>query len=159
MSLQNHVTSLELSKKLFEIGIKQESFFCWEYYNDQCHGIKYCPYAVVPTPYNNYKIYSAPTASELMILLPAHILISEKEPFNGFRFNLFRSIIVEDGETITPTFIVNYNCDTCETVGENAFLARRLFDKNIWDKTLPNVLAKVLIYLKENNLDKPITII
>lgn len=70
MNLESQVTSLELSKKLKQLGVKQESIFVWEYYDDQCHGIKYLPYSVIPDIYNKFQIYSAFTVSELGNILP-----------------------------------------------------------------------------------------
>lgn len=153
MNIKDHVTSLELSKKLFEFGIKQKSFFYWEYYDDQCHAVRYFPHATVTSPDSGLNLYSAPTASELMELLPDRIIISKESPFDCFRFNLSRSFIVEKDGTMVPNFIVNYICDTFDATDMLAFLPRELFS-NIWDKTLPDTLAKTLIYIKEEKLDK-----
>lgn len=65
MELINQVCSLELSKRLKELGVTQNSTFVWEYYDDQCHGVKYIPYAIVPNEINKFQLYSAFTVAEL----------------------------------------------------------------------------------------------
>lgn len=71
MILKDQVVSLELAKRLKELGVKQKSLFVWEYYDEQCHGIKYMPYAIVPDNYNKFKLYSAFTVAELGEMLPS----------------------------------------------------------------------------------------
>lgn len=80
MKLEDQVCSLELSKRLKELGVKQESLFVWEYYDDQCHGVKFIPYAVVPSEMNKFKLYSAFTVAELGEMLPYELYISNR-PF------------------------------------------------------------------------------
>jgi len=64
MKLEQQVTSLKLSKKLKELGCKQDSLFYWvessegqEDYRVQC---KDCAYE-----YGNHRVYSAFTVAEL----------------------------------------------------------------------------------------------
>lgn len=154
MTLETQVTSLEISKKLFFLGIKQESLF---YYTekDDCLKLGYgTSIAFVqndliyyPPEFNSY---SAFTASEIMDMLPDRIILREGEPFNCFRFYLYRSIVVEEGTDIYPTFIINYVCDTYELP---ELMERRFFEHNVWDKTLPDALGKTLIYMIENKID------
>ncbi len=47
-------------------------------------------------------------------------------------------------------FVLHYHCDTSQLP---EFFVKQLFG-NIWAKTLPDVLAKTLIYLKEHKLDE-----
>lgn len=154
MNLEEKVCSLELAKKLKELNIEQSSLFVWEYYDDQCHGVKFIPYAVVPHETNNCKLYSAFTASEVISLLPQRITLKEDEPFNSFTLYIKKSFVVVDGNTdnLIPTYIINYECDSTAVTGEDAFLRRQLFPHNIWDDNFSNALAKTLIYLIENKL-------
>lgn len=73
MKLENQVCSLEISMRLKELGIKQESIFLWEYFDEKCYSVKFNPYAVVPNTFNNWKVYSAFTAQELLEIIPENI--------------------------------------------------------------------------------------
>lgn len=166
---EDHVTSLELSVKLKEIGIEQKSFFVWEYYDDQCNAVKFIPYAILPDEYNKFKIYSAFLATELLEILPNRITIKENKPFNNFILEISKSIIVKNAKDLLDRekhpdpvaleeieyvniFILNYYCDSTEFEGENAWFKRKLIPHNIHDINLSNALAKVIIYLIENGL-------
>lgn len=72
LSLEQQVCSLEYARKLKELGVKQESIFCWSmplvtrkaptiYYAGRQHILK-------DTDYYNY--YSAFTSAELLEMLP-----------------------------------------------------------------------------------------
>lgn len=155
MNPEPHVTSLEISKKLFELGIPQESVWGLHWVLNE-----YCNINGVET-FNSMMLthdvigarsdtkYKALLASEIMALLPDRFILRDGEPFNGFRFDLTRSCVVEEN-TIHKTFIVNYVCDTASVEGKRPLLAATLFPHNIWAKTLPDALAKTLIYIIEN---------
>lgn len=155
MFLDQQVTNLEQSKQLYELGINQESLFYWirvptSNPNVEGYGLTYL--LNILKPRSSFKeIYSAFTATELMEHIPDRIIIPDRAPFDCYRFNLFRSLVVEDGMQVYPTFIINYLTDTYEAPH---FLAKHLF-KNIWSKNLPTALADTLIYIKENKLDQP----
>jgi len=151
MTPKDQVISLELSKQLSELGLKQHSLFYWEWVNDNCYGVRYFPFCVTPRNAGEFLHFSAFTSSELMEMLPDRIILPDRAPFDCFRFNLSRSNIVDDNMQICPTFIVNYVCDTFEI---SRVIPRQLF-RNIWAKSLPDTLAKTLIYIKEHKLDQP----
>lgn len=159
MNPELHVTSLEISKKLFELGVKQESVWGlhWvlnEYSNvngKESFNTMMLTHDVIGSR-SDCK-YKAFLASEIMQLLPDRIIIPGREPFECFRFDLRRSVVVQDTMYPVPTFIVNYYCDTYETQGKSAFVDRTLFH-NMWDVLLPDALAKAYIYIKENKLDE-----
>src|SRR5574337_1131152 len=67
MSIEIHLTNLELSKNLKEIGLKQESHYYWfkSKYNYRLVDESYCPI------YGEN--YSSFLASELLMMLPAFI--------------------------------------------------------------------------------------
>lgn len=154
--LESEVCSLESAMRLKELNIERESIFVWEYYDDKCHGVKFIPYAVLPNYFNNVNLYPAFTASELISLLPHRITLKEGKPFNSFTIYIKKSVIVTDAETDNPIikyiYIINYECDSTEATGENAWLKRSLFPHNIWDENFSNALAKTLIYLMDNKL-------
>lgn len=72
MKLEHQVCSLELSKRLKELGFQQKSIFVWEVFNDNVFGVKFYPNAVVSDGWNHYKLYSAFTVAELGEMLPAN---------------------------------------------------------------------------------------
>ena len=44
--LENQCVSLELARKLKELGIKTHSLFVWEYHDKACYGLNYFPFAL-----------------------------------------------------------------------------------------------------------------
>jgi hypothetical protein len=159
MNPENHVTSLEISKKLFELGIPQQSVWGLHWvlseWGSDAEGNTYTNRMTlthdVIGSHSDCK-YKAFLASEIMEMLTDRIIKLDGEPFNCFRFHMYRSFVIEDGKTMTPTFIINYICDTFEAEGKNAFMEKRFFEHNIWDKTLPDALGKTLIYMIENKI-------
>ena len=153
MKIEDQVVSLELATKLKEVGVEQRSYFKWE---ERENGHKEL-YHSKPTSCS-HKYYSAFTASELLQVLPHRVTVKENEPFNSFRFNMFKSFIVEGNdlskENIHYFYIVNYECDSTECTGENAWLRRMLFPNNTSDKNAANAFAKALIKLIEHGYFK-----
>jgi hypothetical protein len=135
MKLEDQVCSLELAKKLKELGVCQKSYFYWEkcpdrYYNfiiscndhhdtitgefTYCHSLQ------------DQENYSAFTVSELLNILPAMI--------NAAPFQLLKGLIF--GEV-------------------NATYCARYYDAGIItepDRNAANACAKMLIYLIKNEI-------
>lgn len=163
MNLEDQVTSLELSKKIKEIGIEQKSNFFYDY-SPHIHGFplddpildfwRSLPWESFNTNrHDKENFISAFTASELITLLPHRITLEKGEPFNSFKIRITKSFICKhDTFMHTPTYIINYHCDSTECDGPNAWLDRKLFHNNIWDENFCNALAKTLISIYE--LDK-----
>jgi hypothetical protein len=149
MKLEDQVCSLELAKKLKELGVKQESLFWYTCFNDGTTDIhfqydrKYVPPAH----------YSAFTVAELGALLPKSIFIKtedeEKKIFSNFRLVTGRNIIVEEEKPV-EVWTINYICDTTNQFRNWLFDA--MLTKNIYDVNEANTRAKMLIYLIENKL-------
>lgn len=126
MMLEDQVTSLELSKKLLTLGVKQNSLFYWVNYPVNGYIVIYKDDVLSSYDYekigkvieHDYGILSAFTASELMEILP----IKLKHLLSTLKSDL------------------GYECR---------------YDFNVpWklDKKLCDCLAKMLIYLIENKL-------
>lgn len=75
MKLEDQVTSLELSKRLKELGVKQESLF---YYvgEDLIYGIS--------KSLREQRIISAFTASEIFALLPSYLDLTKEEGYYDY---------------------------------------------------------------------------
>ena len=161
MNLELQVCSLELAKRLKELGVKQESYF---YYRDEygkpdnIHNYKIMIWSFVLGSKNiderngAYECISAFTASELLNILPRMVDTKINEPFNNYRLNMTMSLVVEDN-VAKRVYLINYDCDI-RKIEDLCFPSKQLFQHNIWDKNLANALAKTLIYLIENGLLK-----
>jgi hypothetical protein len=146
MNLENQVCSLELSKKLKELGVEQKSVFYWEYYDDNCYMVKYFPYAVIPNNFNKCELYSAFTFDELFDLLPAWIDIKTDEPFNNFYLQLTKRT------TENIKYIARYVCDSIngEELGNPLFQWPSVFKTH--SPKLADCLANLLILIKKQGL-------
>src|SRR3954468_11864354 len=145
MKLEDQVCSLELAQKLLTLGIEQHSLFCW------CGEGKYIQvmlnYTYDSECNPNFKICSAFTAAELGELLPNCILKPDAAPFDNYRLTIRKFISVDEKINHTNNFIINYECDSTEISGADAWLTRKL-SMNIYDSNLANAIAKMLIHLK-----------
>lgn len=74
MKLEDQVCSLELSKRLKELNVKQESFFVWE---ERPEGAKLFPYDCDERPM--YAWFSAFTVAELGEFLPSKFEASDEQ--------------------------------------------------------------------------------
>lgn len=137
MNLEDQVTSLELSKKLLNLGVKQESIFVWEYYDDQCHAVKFIPYAVVPNEMNKFKLYSAFTVAELGKILPD--FVKADKLFNNGNTTLL---------DLSGHFIKSQKKDDEYKIYIDCLTKCTIF----FSKNEANARAKMLIYLLENKL-------
>lgn len=123
MNIESKLTSLELSKRLYELGVKQESLFYWNLYGD---GIKIW-YEIRYHEQNSTSVqFSAFTALELLELLPYKIIN------NG---ELFRLDIFKLKKEFKVSYINHY------------YDLYYFFEENVCDS-----LARMLIHLLENNL-------
>lgn len=128
MKLENQVVSLELSKKLKELGVKQESLFRWQGYL-QPKEIKTCELVPSDEPiYEPYDIYSAFTVAELGELIPSNFSGLYCKYQWGFLHNRHYAYLnkMEDNSEV-----MNFEAET-----------------------EADARAKMLIYILENNLIK-----
>lgn len=147
MDFENIVCSFELSKKLREFGVKQESLFYWY---PQLNGT----YIIRSLARSWDSTYSAFTAEELGQILPKSIRKDDSEPFDNYRMYITRFYTVSVSMTMTDNYIVNYECDTTEVSGPDSWLRRKLV-QGIYDPSLANAMARMLIHLIENKLYEP----
>lgn len=156
INIDHEFISLELAIRLMHLKINKNSLF---YYFRQFQKDDYLLHYI---DFNHYeediKIfrshfpdnYPAFTVSELGNILPNCITIKGDDPFSNFRIAITKFISVENN-TMINNYIVNYECDTTEVAGQDAWLRRKL-TQNIYDPNLANAMAKMLIFLIENKL-------
>lgn len=145
MKLTNLCTNLELSRKLNELGLVKESCFYWWSYEDVA-GRKVTKLAYTDDDYSgakNSKCYPAPTASELGEVLPFKVF-KRHDDFYYLKINKYSGA----KPVKNNTWEIAYEFGS----GDNTKL---LNNKALFGaKTLVDVMAKILIYLAENNLLK-----
>src|ERR1700684_135297 len=126
MDIESQVCSLELSKRLKELGIEQNGYFCHVQYgvvDDNNHEIiigTLLDVVVAELHESSAKciISSAFTTSELLEILPHRVTPPKGAPYNSFRFRMEKGIWCRDesASTNNPKFTeyysVNYYCDT-----------------------------------------------
>ena len=152
MNIEDQVCSLELSKRLRELNIEQDSIFYWIKSNNPKSDYHIAVTSGYCKNLHNEKI-SAFTVAELGVMLPNCINKPDQSPFDNYRLVIRKFISVDEDMTTTNNFIVNYECDTTEVDGADAWITRKL-GMNFYDKNLANAMAKMLIYLIENGFIK-----
>src|SRR5260370_11682568 len=133
MKLEAEVTSLELSKKLKELGVKQESAFYWErsMFTDgwELQSIERASLKA------SYEIYSAFTVAELGEMLPSSIkytLAGGRKPKYSHYLHMLSSDHFSSGKW---------------TVSYSTYRSNRTID--FMDDSEADARAKMLIYLLE----------
>jgi len=132
MPLEYQVPSLELSKRLKELGVKQESLFYWQHHvvngNDYLRTKELVEKSIYP-----FEAYvSAFTVSELGEMLPGNIIKKNGE-----------NMWWQSHKTSNGRIVVGWK----DTGSVNDW--ERLF---MFESTEANARAKMLIYLLENKL-------
>lgn len=133
MKLENQVVSLELAKKLKDLGFKQKSLFYWA----ELKGDSKVVYDNTGmSPYTYWT--SAYTVAELGEMLPMYFErghIKEKDEAGCWWLEITKFTNAEGA-----SWMVCYECAELDDAEPFA------------DHNLANAKAKTLIYLKENNL-------
>lgn len=134
MKLEDQVCSLELAKRLKELGVKQESLFKWIHDGNgfRVHSLMLEPYPA------NWIVADAFTVAELGEILPGFI--------HGFLYGLkcWKTDFQE------CSYSINYKHTNTEVDPENGWLIA-----TIVEKTEANSRAKMLIHLIEKGIVKP----
>ncbi len=148
MKLSDQVCSLEIAKRLKELGVKQESMFCHQVDGNASSKEK-TVYAIFPSDDLLYgrEWWSAYTVAELLDLLPRRnkrwekpdVFSNEWWPHLACAWNGRK----EDG-SMQNAYYANFYGDSGVT----------FFEKNFFDNNPANCLGKMLIHLLEQGLIK-----
>lgn len=136
MTLEDQVTSFELSKRLKELGVKQDSYFYWCLDKDGLNGGLPLFYRLQDIRRLNQSFYypkdriAAFTVAELLEILPL---------INGNPLQLLKGYSILE---YSPTYFSKYDqiLMSYETI------------ETLKDENSANCLAKMLLYLIENGL-------
>lgn len=126
MKLEDQVVSLELAKKMRELGFEQDSYWFWQGYLHSENRVELAPKDKL---YKYYDICSAYTVAELGEMLPA-----------GF---ISRKRIGATKDTL-------WSCYDDKPVNYHKIELAKQIDYTVLADTEAHARAKMLIYLKEN---------
>ena len=145
MKLENQVISLEIAKKLKELGVKQESYFYWNVDKafigeDRFYQVQQKDRPSVKEGYSVDE-FSAFTVAELGEMFP--VIIDTKDARGTFDFVISKTFS-------DKKWFVGYskiNLGRIHSDDQHYTLAGQQYER-----TLADALGKMLIYLLENNL-------
>lgn len=154
MKLEQQVTSLEISKKLKELGVKQESLFWHTRISDTPDGRQ--DWLLRDTQWGQGALeeYSAFTVAELGKMLPRRIC-DAKQTLSGVEGKCY-SLIIEGlsddycNENIINGWRLRYGDTKVKVDSENKLNSAGIY----YVGTEADARGKMLIYLIENNLLK-----
>lgn len=135
MTLEQQVCSLDLAKRLHELGVKQESLWVWEF----ADGVPSNLNAAAASGSNVY----AYSVAELGEMLPTEI-INEASPEHRVHRLICEKTTQDMKGTQVEGWHVFYICKSCRG---------RLGSQ--WDVEEADARAKMLVYLLENHLITP----
>lgn len=146
MKLEDQVISLELAKRMKELGFKQESIFSW-YYIDVplLYSGPEIGYFGSNLPSDASEIYAAYTVAELGEMLPEGIISIRPLTKNEWDFKPEDRWLVADA---CPYIEREYLCMS------DGFIDTSLHSEN-WANTEVDARAKMLIYLAEKQIINP----
>lgn len=138
--IENHVTSLELSKQLKELGVKQESIFFW---------VKYSGVHPSGNSYNcEHQIWGISEVEQAL-----EDIEKEESEFEAFE-HTSAFLSSELGELLKNNGVTcNWQLDTDGTWKWTAYQPSRL-NSSFNDEAECNARAKMLIYLTQQRLAK-----
>ena len=137
MKLEDQVCSLDLAKRLKELGVKQESLFYWRFYHwpsSSSEG-RWALTETLPSLSVIEQENSAFTVAELLGKIP--------------------KIIENKGDEINSSYLRIFTDECISWCVAHDGIGYQLYYDNSDDPNLSNVLAKMLIKLIEQNIVKP----
>jgi hypothetical protein len=141
MNLESQVCSLDLAKRLKELGVKQESLF-YHCLNVKTFSEKDIEPHLIAMVRSGSEYYSAFSVAELGFLLPNKIVIEN----NGiYRLKMNKYMFI---------WALTYKCTFSNIISSCDLYFPLILIKNILDKNEANCRARMLIYLIENGLVK-----
>lgn len=104
MKIEDQITSLELSKRLKQLSVKQQSIFCWSEKETVPRGREYRLYYKGENVEGNKLDYSAFTSSELGDMLPW--VINEKFHFQNIKSGYNWLIAYVEHDSLPPLICI-----------------------------------------------------
>lgn len=146
MELEDQVCSLDLAKRLKELGVKQHSYFHYSLPNpekaktvEDKYGLEKCKVEITTTHWGTmFDEYAAFTVAELGEMLPGGIV--------SFKCNQFHFLNKKKEK---------WWCDFTPGGRPADMQERGLYEGNCFANTEADARAKMLIYLIENKLITP----
>lgn len=153
MKLEDQVCSLELAKRLKELGVKQESYFFWHYSvyteDDFKWKLMHHHHLDIKSKNGDSDIISAYTVAELGEILPNCIIVPDMEPFESYRLKIGKSIFVDFNLNRINNFVIRYECDTV-AIGTGDYSFTRQLMTGEYDPNFADAMVKAIIYLIKN---------
>jgi len=145
--IARHVTSLELSKKLKELGLRQSSILYW------CNIVDKVYFKLN----EDGTIFEDESGSTLVERKTYRTVLGSSYAYNCEADQTWSAFLASELGEILPSFIedMSLTCFMCSRGGWWIQYDNGHGEKDgsqIWDKSLSNSLAKMLIHLIENNL-------
>lgn len=141
MKLENQVVSLDLAKRLKELGVKQESAFFWRhlFVNDESDRTTDDYWELMHQSPMDIEQVAAFTVAELGEMLPRRFVVDGKS---------FALRIKPDGRD----WLVGYTRPLGKQERRETGLPHYDKTHQVWERTEADARAKMLIYLLENKL-------
>jgi hypothetical protein len=153
MNIKDQCCSLELAKKLKNLGVRQESYFYWCLSKKEGNGGLPVFYQLADINRLEKSCFwpedkiSAFTSSELGDMLPCTINVMDGADFKIFQYIEWK---------ITEKYLINYYSLFPEISNEipsaNIKVKYHLMENHIFESNEANARAKMLIFLIENKL-------
>ncbi len=153
LEFEKQFSSIELSLKLKKLGVSQDTCFMWVLNKPEhpCAGWSVFANSLVSQKLSWEDRCAAYSCAELGEMLPNTVQTKDGAPFDNFRISIRKFHTIDEQRALTNNFIINYECDSTETNGQDAWIMRKL-TTNIYDPNEANARAKMFIYLIENKL-------
>lgn len=146
MNLYDQFCSLDLAKRLEELGVKQESLFYWL-------NVEHCIHMKVKE--DGYSLQEDEDGNPIIDKIDYRTELGNPAVYNIDKENYWSAFTVAELGEMLPMFSTDYNQLKIVKVSGGwrvGYYSDRTFEKEFIEKILANAMAKMLIYLIENKL-------
>lgn len=156
--IENHVVNFDLSRRMYDLGVKKESIFHYNVFKDGTH--QWAPYWESSDMQKPVAVYQAYIASELFEMLPKKIPSEKYQSKYCYEEEYICTLKIittanDSDFTIKYTPTLDHFCEEANGYPVVKILQHEKVNKNnVYDENICNALAKMLVYLIENQLIK-----